>query len=194
MSHRARILVVVPLVAAAAACAGDDDGVAEPVGETTTTFMVDEPTETIGTPEVDIDVDLEDRLGRAGEALAQGDFTTLLTALELSGILDQLETQQATLLAPTDTAFAQLSTDDLSDLLTSASQIEEVLRRHVIDESLTWEQLQERSEVTTLSGDILPVAVDGDQVTVGGAAVSEPGVTNIEEQDLAVYVIDRVLL
>jgi uncharacterized surface protein with fasciclin (FAS1) repeats len=192
-SRRARVLAVIPLAGAALACAGDDDNgtVGTPAGETTTTFVVaeGETEDTLGDPGLGV----ESRLDRASEALAQGDFSTLARALQLSGLADAIEDEQVTLLAPNDNAFAQLSASDLDTLLSDLSQLQNVLNRHLIDEALTWDQLRERSEVTTVAGDVLPVTVENDTVTVGGAVVTEPA-QNIQDQDITIFAIDRVLL
>jgi uncharacterized surface protein with fasciclin (FAS1) repeats len=192
-SRRARVLAVIPLAGAALACAGDDDGgtVGTAAGDTTTTFVVTEETtgDTLGDPGLGV----ESRLDRASEALAQGDFSTLARALQLSGLADVIENEQVTLLAPNDDAFAQLSANDLENLLSDLGQLQNALNRHLIDEALTWDQLRERSEVTTVNGDVLPVTVDNGTVTVGGAVVTEPA-QNIRDQDITIFAIDRVLL
>ena len=79
-----------------------------------------------------------------------------------------------TILAPTNDAFTSLSADELRDLLANPSEIDDVLRRHVIDEALTFDELSARETVTVLSGDTLTVETTGSTVTVDGAVVTPP--------------------
>ena len=82
-----------------------------------------------------------------------------------------------TILAPTEDAFKKLSKDQLADLATNPTKIDDILKRHIVDEVLTFDELAAKSSVTTLSGDTLTVANDGGTVTVNGAVVSAPKAT-----------------
>ena len=142
------------------------------------------------------DVDLSSRMDQARAALQDGDFTTMLQALELSGISSEIEDRQVTILAPTDNAFGDLSAAEVTDLLANPSQIDDLLKRHIIDELLTFDELSAKTSVKMLSGDTLPVTNDGGVVKVDGATVTEmdESVTADNGQDVAVFSIDRVLL
>ena len=139
----------------------------------------------------------DSRLERAKDALAAGDFSTMLELLELSGLAGEIEEREVTILAPTEEAFSELSSDDITDLLANPTQIDDILKRHVIEGVLTFDELAAMSEVTTLSGDVLVVSGDGGSVTVDGAVVSEPSsesLSGAEGQEISVLGIDRVLL
>jgi uncharacterized surface protein with fasciclin (FAS1) repeats len=70
------------------------------------------------------------------------------------------------------------------------------LKRHIVDEVLTFDQLKTKSSVKTLSGDTLTVTNEGGTVKIDGATVTElnKAVTADNGQDIAVFSIDRVLL
>jgi len=141
-------------------------------------------------------LDVSSRIDEAKAALQDGDFTTMLRALELSGLAKDLEDRQVTILAPTDNAFSDLSAGTVTDLLADPSQIDTLLKRHIIDGLLTFDELSAKTSVETMSGDTLPVTNEGGVVKVDGAAVTETdkSVTGENGQDVAVFSIDRVLL
>jgi transforming growth factor-beta-induced protein len=137
------------------------------------------------------------RFDRAKDALAAGDFSTFLNLLQLSGLAHDIEERQVTILAPTEDAFKKLTKDQLADLATNPTKIDDILKRHIVDEVLSFDELAAKSSVTTLSGDTLTVSKDGGTVTVNGAVVSEPksdSVSGEEGQEISVLGIDTVLL
>jgi uncharacterized surface protein with fasciclin (FAS1) repeats len=137
------------------------------------------------------------RFDRAKDALAAGDFSTFLNLLQLSGLAHDIEERQVTILAPTEDAFKKLSRDQLADLATNPTKIDDILKRHIVDEVLTFDELAAKSSVTALSGDTLSVSNDGGTVTVNGAVVSAPksdSVSGEQGQEISVLGIDTVLL
>jgi len=137
------------------------------------------------------------RFDRAADALAAGDFTTFLNLLQLSGLAHDIEERQVTILAPTEDAFKKLTKSDLADLATNPTKIDDILKRHIVDEVLSFDELAAKSSVTTLSGDTLTVSNDGGTVTVNGAVVSKPksdSVSGEGGQEISVLGIDTVLL
>jgi uncharacterized surface protein with fasciclin (FAS1) repeats len=138
-----------------------------------------------------------DRFDAAREALSDGDLSTMLQVLSLSSLGDEIEDRAVTILAPTNDAFTSLSADELRDLLANPSEIDDVLRRHVIDEALTFDELSARETVTVLSGDTLTVETTGSTVTVDGAVVTPPAddaVSGEDGEEIVVFRIDKVLL
>ena len=138
-----------------------------------------------------------DRFDAAREALSDGDLSTMLQVLSLSSLGDEIEDRAVTILAPTNDAFTALSADELQDLITNPTEIDDVLRRHVIDEALTFDELSARETVTVLSGDTLTVETTGSTVTVDGAVVTPPeddAVSGEEGEEIVVFRIDQVLL
>ena len=137
------------------------------------------------------------RFDRAKDALAAGDFSTFLNLLQLSGLAHDIEERQVTILAPTEDAFQKLTKSQLADLATNPTKIDDILKRHIVDEVLTFDELAAKSSVTTLSGDTLTVSNDGGNVTVNGAVVSTPksdSVSGEQGQEISVLGIDTVLL
>lgn len=139
--------------------------------------------------------DVTDRLDQAADALDDGDFSTMFQALSLTSIGDEIEGRAVTVLAPTDDAFAAFDADALADLLSDPTEIDDVLRRHVLDEAVPFDELVGRTEVTTIDGDVLPVEVDGSTVRVGGATVSPVAVSDqaTSDSELVVLALDTVL-
>jgi len=137
------------------------------------------------------------RFDRAKDALAAGDFSTFLNLLQLSGLAREIEERQVTILAPTEDAFKKLTKSQLADLATNPTKVDDILKRHIVDEVLSFDELAAKSSVTTLSGDTLTVSNDGGTVTVNGAVVSEPksdSVSGADGQEISVLGIDTVLL
>jgi uncharacterized surface protein with fasciclin (FAS1) repeats len=140
---------------------------------------------------------LEDRIDAIEEALEAGDFSMMLEALDLTGLADDMEDEEVTILAPTDDAFGELSASEYADLLTDSDELEQVFNRHVIDELITYEELAERTEITVRSGETLPVAFEDGVLRVAGAIVTEPEGDELEGdegQEVIVLSIDTVLL
>jgi len=94
-----------------------------------------------------------------------------------------------TLLAPSDRAFAEMDAAYIDSLLSDDAQLEDFVRRHVIPTVRTLSDLTE-SPVETLSGEVLPVAIQGGSVQLAGAVVLQG---DIAVPFGLVHVIDRVL-
>ena len=123
-------------------------------------------------------------------AIAQGNnnLSVLVAALQKAELVATLDgTTEYTVFAPTNDAFtaagivpANVSKEDLTA----------VLQNHVVAGVLRAADLKNGDRLTTLSGKILPVTVNGTTVTVGGATVSTP---NVEASNGVVHVVDAVL-
>ena len=122
-------------------------------------------------------------------------LTTLVTAVSAAGLVDTLNGADAlTVFAPTDCAFANLdpatlqaALDDPTGLLTT------VLGFHVIaGQRLSAADLAGVTELETFTGEILPVEVDGDTITVGGQAVVQ--VPDVQTSNATVFLIDSVMI
>jgi len=151
---------------------------------------------TSGTDTSGTNLNVQSRMDQARAALKNGDFSTMLRALELSGLASDIEKHDITILAPTDAAFTALSAKTVTSLLTDPSEIKKVLQRHIIDEVLTFDELSKKTSVTTMSGETLPVTNDNGVVKVDGATVTETDkkLSGQSGQEVAVYAIDKVLL
>lgn len=122
-------------------------------------------------------------------------LTTLVSAVTEADLVDTLNSAEGlTVFAPTDCAFAefdqetlQAAMEDPTGLLTT------VLGFHVIPERLSSDDLADMTELTTFTGETLPIEVDGDTITLndGGATVQVP---DIETANATVYLIDSVMV
>jgi uncharacterized surface protein with fasciclin (FAS1) repeats len=122
-------------------------------------------------------------------------LTTLVTAVGEANLVDTLNTAPAlTVFAPTDCAFAALDPATLDAALADPSGLlTQVLGFHVIPgEQLTAADLADTTELTTFTGATLPVAANGDEITVGDQATVV--VPDIQTANATVHLIDNVML
>jgi transforming growth factor-beta-induced protein len=122
-------------------------------------------------------------------------LTTLVTAVGAAGLGDTLNGAEAlTVFAPTDCAFAALDPATLEAALADPTGLlTTVLGFHVIPERLEMSDLAGMTELTTFTGEVLPIEVDGDTVTLNdGAAMVVVG--EIQTANATVYLIDNVML
>jgi uncharacterized surface protein with fasciclin (FAS1) repeats len=126
-------------------------------------------------------------------AAADGRFTTLLAAVEAAGLAETLSGEGPfTVFAPTDDAFAALPEGTVATLLEDPEgALTDILLAHVVEGAVPAADVVGLSEVTTINGTVLPVLVDGDTVTIGGATVI---VTDLEASNGIVHVIDTVIV
>ncbi len=125
-------------------------------------------------------------------AVADGRFTTLVTALVATGLVDTLKGEGPfTVFAPTDEAFAKLPEGTLDDLLANTEALSDVLLYHVVPGQVMAADVVSVESVDTVLGQPLPISVDGDTVKVGEATVTA---TNIETGNGVIHVIDTVLV
>jgi uncharacterized surface protein with fasciclin (FAS1) repeats len=163
-----------------AACGDDDDDAADDAGTEDAAAETDD--EAAGEdPGTIVDV-----------AVAAGDFTTLVSAVEAADLVETLSGEGPfTVFAPTDAAFEALPEGALDDLLADTEALAGVLTYHVVPEELLAADVVEVSEVATVNGAALPVMVDGETVMVGDATVVT---TDIDASNGVIHVIDAVLL
>lgn len=117
---------------------------------------------------------------------------TLVTAVGEAGLVDTLNsTEDITVFAPTDDAFAALPKKQLNAVLADKQLLTKILTYHVVPGQLTPEDLA--GEHDTLEGQPVTVEGSGEDFTVGdgGAAVL---CGNIPTANATVYVIDSVLM
>ncbi len=143
-----------------------------------------------------------DALGGEGEAAtgtiievaaADGRFTTLLAAVEAASLTETLSGEdEHTVLAPTDDAFAALPEGTVDALLEDPEgALTDILLAHVIAGAVPAADVAAATEVTTANGTVLPVEVDGDVVTIGGATVL---IADLQTANGIIHVIDAVIV
>jgi transforming growth factor-beta-induced protein len=129
-------------------------------------------------------------------AIGAGDFTTLVAALQATGLDSVLADESATftVFAPTDAAFAVLGEATLNSLLADPDALSDILLYHVFSgaavDAVTALSLT-GTEITMANGDSAALARDGTQLTIAGANIV---VTDIAATNGVVHVIDAVIL
>lgn len=126
-------------------------------------------------------------------AVADGRFTTLVTALEAADLVSVLQGEGPfTVFAPTDDAFAALPEGALDSLLSDVPQLTSVLLYHVVEGNVPSSEVVNLDNVQTLADNmLLDVTVDGSTVQIGPATVIQP---DVEASNGVIHVIDTVLL
>ena len=163
-----------------AACSSDGDD------ESATT--TEAPTETTAAP--DDAAAAEPNIVET--AVAAGDFTTLVTAVEAADLAETLSGEGPyTVFAPTDAAFEALPAGTLDELLADPEALANVLTYHVVDGDVMAADLSDGMEVEALNGETLTITVDGDTVKVNDATVTT---ADIVTSNGVIHVIDTVLV
>ena len=128
-------------------------------------------------------------------ALADPQFSTLVTALEAADLVATLadETAVFTVFAPTDDAFALLGTDTINSLLADVPTLTNILTYHVIGDlavdAATAISL-DGSDVEMLNGDTVSVSVQDDVLYINDSAVIA---ADVVATNGVIHVIDAVL-
>jgi len=116
-----------------------------------------------------------------------GNFTTLLSALEQTGLTSALEgAGPFTVFAPTDAAFSGVDLSGLTD-----DQLAEILQYHVVSGEIASGDLSAQQAVASLTGDSLYVTADGSVVVNDAATVAT---ADIGASNGIIHAIDGVLL
>jgi len=138
-------------------------------------------------------------------AKADGNFGTLLSAIDKAGLTDVLSGKGPfTVFAPTDAAFAALlsSTNMTASDLLSRSDLADILKYHVVPGKVTADDLAnyrtndhpDQIIVPTLDGDkTLSLTFDADgTITLNGTA--KVTLKNVQASNGVIHVIDAVLM
>lgn len=130
-------------------------------------------------------------------AVAAGNFTTLVAAVQAAGLDSVLadETREFTVFAPTDAAFAMLGEDTINTLLANTDVLSSILLQHVVSgtvDSVTAFSLNGTAPETA-SGATIPLNINTDTntLTFGGANVVT---TDIYTSNGVIHVIDMVIV
>jgi uncharacterized surface protein with fasciclin (FAS1) repeats len=128
-------------------------------------------------------------------ALADPQFSTLVTALEAADLVSTLadETAVFTVFAPTDDAFAALGEETINSLLADIPTLTDILTYHVIADqavdAATATSLN-GSDVEMLNGSTVSISIQGDTLYINDSAVIAADVTATNG---IIHVIDAVL-
>lgn len=125
---------------------------------------------------------------------AQGNFTTLLAALDRAQLTDTLRSRPAiSIFAPTDEAFAAMPEAERTRLLdpANAQELRNLLLYHVIVADVSSGQIQgARGGVETASRTQVLLDGTGDALKIDGATITR---ADIDASNGAVFAIDKVL-
>ena len=134
-------------------------------------------------------------------AIAAGDFTTLIAAVEAAGLEDTLRGEGPfTVFAPTDDAFAALPDGTIETLLADpAGDLTDILTYHVVAGAVPAADVValDGQQITTVNGAAITVGVaDDGSVTLTDAAGNDVAVvaTDVQANNGVIHVIDAVLL
>ena len=126
-------------------------------------------------------------------AVAAGDFTTLVAAVEAAGLVDALKGEGPfTVFAPTDAAFAALPAGTLESLLADPSgDLTQILLYHVVPGQVMAADVTDGLQATTLQGGVVTFTVADGGVKINDANIV---VTDIAATNGVIHVIDAVIL
>jgi transforming growth factor-beta-induced protein len=143
------------------------------------------------TPEPEMDESAE--MNIVETAIAAGNFTTLVAAVEAAGLVDALSGEGPfTVFAPTDEAFAALPAGTVEALLADPSgDLTQILLYHVISGQVMAADVTDGLEAETLQGSTVSFMVMADGVMINEANIIA---TDIETSNGVIHVIDAVIL
>ena len=141
---------------------------------------------------------MESSMNIVETAVANGSFTTLVTALQTAGLDSVLanEDETFTVFAPTDAAFAMIDSNLLDGILNDSDALSAILLQHVVQgasvDSVTAYTLNGMS-ATTASTATIPIAINSttDALTFGGANIV---MKDIYTSNGVIHVIDMVVV
>lgn len=124
-------------------------------------------------------------------AVENGNFTTLVAAVEAAGLADTLSGDGPfTVFAPTDDAFAALPEGTVEALLDDIETLTGILTYHVVPGAVMSGDLSDGMMAETVNGQSVTFTVR-ETVLVDGATVVMP---DIEASNGVIHVIDAVIL
>lgn len=126
-------------------------------------------------------------------AVAAGDFTTLVAAVQAAGLVDTLKGEGPfTVFAPTDAAFAALPEGTVDTLLKpeNKDQLVSILTYHVVPSAVMSSDLTEGMTAATVQGANVTFTLDG------GTKVNSANITtaDIATSNGVIHVIDTVIM
>lgn len=126
-------------------------------------------------------------------AVAAGDFTTLVAAVQAAGLVDTLKGEGPfTVFAPTDAAFAALPEGTVDTLLMpeNRDQLVSILTYHVVPGAVMSSDLTEGMTAATVQGGDVTFTLDS------GAKVNDANITaaDIAASNGVIHVIDTVIM
>jgi transforming growth factor-beta-induced protein len=172
MNYKKRLVLLFTLAFTISACSDSDDH----------EVVMPEPPPPEATTIVDV-------------AVADGNFTTLVAALQATGLDETLDDETATftVFAPTDAAFALLGQDTIDGLLEDTDTLTSILTYHVLASEVDSAAATAAvgTTVETVNGASVGVSADGDALLINTATVT---MNDIMTDNGVIHVIDAVLM
>ncbi|NEO29474.1 MAG: fasciclin domain-containing protein [Symploca sp. SIO3C6] len=124
-------------------------------------------------------------------AVSAGNFKTLLTAVEIAGLVETLKgSGPFTVFAPNDDAFAKLPPGTIQTLVQNIPQLTRILTYHVVPAKLTRADLAKLDTVISIEGSPIPIhASDGFEVKNSTVVAAD-----IEADNGIIHVLEQVIL
>lgn len=123
-----------------------------------------------------------------------GRFTTFLSLAEQAGLNDELANinNTYTVFVPTDTAFENLSEEQVNDYTKNNDTVEAILSYHLVGDQLGINQIATDDYISTMEGRPLFVTYDEDNqaVMINGQPLTD---FNIVAENGVIHVVDSVL-
>lgn len=128
-------------------------------------------------------------------AIDNGNFTTLVTALEATGLDETLDDPDGnfTVFAPTDEAFALLGEETINTLLADPDTLSNILLYHVVTTELDSEAAIDAAGTTVemANGNSVGLSLSGESLLVNLSTVT---MTDVEADNGVIHVLDAVLM
>ncbi|MCF8504412.1 MAG: fasciclin domain-containing protein [Caulobacter sp.] len=124
---------------------------------------------------------------------ADGQFKTLLKALETANMISILKTNRnLTIFAPTDAAFAALPAGELDRLMKSPAELQKLMTYHLINATVDSAKIKgAKGGVKTVAGGELVLDGSGDALMANNAGIVQ---TDVAATNGTVHVVDKVLM
>ena len=185
MKRNTLLVIVLALVLVISACAAPETAEVVTEEPQPTATPLPEPTEEPTEEPTPEPMDIVDT------AIADGRFTTLVTAVEAAGLVDALKAEgPLTVFAPTDDAFAALPEGTVDALLNDIPALTDILLYHVVEGKVMAEDVVELEKAMTLQGQYVDIKVEDGNVYIDDAQVI---ITDIETSNGVIHVIDAVI-
>jgi transforming growth factor-beta-induced protein len=125
-------------------------------------------------------------------AVADGRFTTLVTALQAAGLVETLQGEGPfTVFAPTDEAFAKLPAGTVEALLNDPEQLKAILLYHVVAGKVMAADAKMLNEAESASGEMLVITSQGEMLKINDSQVI---LADVDASNGVIHAIDAVLL
>ena len=123
--------------------------------------------------------------------VAQGNFTTLVAAVQAAGLVDTLNSAGPfTVFAPTDAAFAKLPAGTVEALLGDIPTLTDILLYHVVSGAKVLSSQVTAGAVTMANGDAASLSIEG------GLKINDAAIAGVdwESSNGVIHFIDSVIL